>query len=149
MKISEHYTRHHVEFDLYAHKMKIQNVATSVVLRNAEELAANILEPIYELHPNIVSWYRSETLEREYSKFHYMEWCRARKLRTDDASWKSYLGDKNHITGNTVTLMYDEKIVAALQEMEFDILRAETYIHVSYTAGANRKMVITDASLLR
>lgn len=148
MKISKHYTKHHVEFDLYAHKMKIQNEASSLVLRNAELLADKVLEPIYHLHPNIISWYRSEALEREYSKFNYMEWCRSLKLQTNAESWKRYLSDKQHVTGSAVTLMYDKEIVKALREMEFDILGVDTYIHVSYSQN-NRKMVIEDASLVR
>lgn len=147
-RISKHYTVHHVEFDLYALKNKIDNKAPPHVIRNAELVAKHILEPIYDLHPNIISWYRSEALEREYNKFDYLNWCLKNRVVADSNSWQNYLSAKQHISGCAVTLLHDPDIVSALTKMDFDVLGTDTYIHVSYTQR-NRNLIIDDLGLVK
>jgi len=146
MRISEHYSDLDVGFDLLAQKSKIDNTPPREALLAAEKVAENILEPLREKFDfRIVSWYRSPALEREYCKVSYYDWLRENGLSFNEANWARYLNDKQHVLGCAVSLISNEStaIFEWLQQQTFDILQQRgSYIHVSYVAKANRKIVL-------
>lgn len=148
MKISENYTATDVGFDLIAVKNKIDNTPPRNVLRAAEDLAEYVLEPLRAAFQfRIVSWYRSSTLEREYSKPSFFEWCRNNKLPLHDKNWFDYLENKQHVTGHAVSIVSEnlEAMFEHLQGEDFDILQMrDGYIHISYVKGANRRLILKD-----
>lgn len=144
--ISEKYSELDVTFDLIAVKNGIDNSASRSVLNMATDLAENVLEPLAQHFDfRIVSWFRCSTLEREYCKKSYFEWLRTNRLTVSEASWINYLKEKQHITGAAVSIFSNDAqaVFEWLQNQTFDILQMrDGYIHVSYVAGANRKLVL-------
>jgi hypothetical protein len=146
MKISPNYTDLDVGFDLVAIKNKIDNTPPRNVLRAAEDMAEFVLEPLRNAYNfRIVSWYRSPTLEREYSKPGFFDWCRQNKLTCSDKNWFDYIQQKQHVTGHAVSIVSNdlEMIYEYLQSEEFDILQMrDNYIHISFVKGANRRLIL-------
>jgi hypothetical protein len=147
MQISKNFSDVDVSFDLIAIKNKINNVAPRPVLLAAEDLAANVLEPLKEKFDfRIVSWYRSAVLEREYCKGSFHEWTRAKGVAFNDRNWYEYLKEKQHVLGSAVAIVGSDNsaIFEWLQTQTFDILQMrDGYIHVSFVKDANRMLVLS------
>lgn len=149
MRISKNFTSADVEFDLIAVKNKISNKASASVIQCAEDVALNILEKLVEqdFRFNVVSWYRSDALEREYCKISYIEWARknGKSSSWNSKDWFEYRNEKQHITGSAVSIFSGDlqPIFEFLKTLTFDILQLrDGYIHVSYVEGANRGLVL-------
>lgn len=147
MRISNSFTDADVSFDLIAIKNKINNTAPRSALIAAEDLAANILEPLKEKFEfRIVSWYRSAVLEREYCKGSFHEWTRANGVAFNDRNWYEYLKEKQHVLGCAVAIVGSDNsaIFEWLQTQTFDILQMrDGYIHVSFVKDSNRMLVLS------
>lgn len=144
MNISKHFTLDDVQFNEMAIRYGISNELPDELYENAELLAEELLEPLYEKHNDIIitSWYRSEPLEREYCRHSYLRWCVANRMPMNEYSWYDYLAIKPHVTAQAVTLRYTETIFNTLKEMEFTTLQKKDWISVSYVKGQLDRRVI-------
>jgi len=146
-RVSESFTVADVEFDLYALKNRIENTAPPQALRNAEILAKRILEPLRNaVNFQILSWYRSDALEKAYCKNAFYKWTVDNREHFSERTWSKYASEKQHTTGQAVALRSNN--VKALFDyikanLEFDILSMrEGYVHVSFAQDANRKLIV-------
>lgn len=144
MNISKHFTMDDVQFNEMAIRYGIDNELPDDLYENAECLAEELLEPLYEKHKGIIitSWYRSEALEREYCRHSYLKWCVANRVPINEYSWRDYLDIKPHVRAQAVTLRYTEEIFNTLKGMEFTTLQKKDWISVSYIKGQLHRRVI-------
>lgn len=146
-KIGNNFTMYDVQFNEIAIRHGIDNKATDdQVVVNARLLAKGILDPIVEEfgHVHITSWYRSQNLEREYSRNAFMRWCINNRLPIRDDAWEQYLEQKQHYTGSCVTIRGDNDALFQFiaENLDFDVLmHKDHWISVSFTNN-NRKRAI-------
>lgn len=146
-QLSPNYTVKHVQYNELAVRLGIDNRVTSEEqVYNAQALAENVLEPASNMDELfITSWFRCPTLEREYSRLAYAKWAIANRQPLNETSWKLYLLEKQHVTGQAVSfrcqamnIMFD-----FIQTLDFDVLiHKSDWLSVSYNRNGNRKRVI-------
>lgn len=147
MRLSAHFTVYDLEFDMYARKNKIENIAPTAVIQAAEDVAQHILEPLVDagFRFNIASWYRSAALEREYCKTSFLEWSHGNNRNYTQNNWVEYLTGKQHMLGTAVAISGGPlaEIYEFLRQLRFDTLQMrDGYIYVSYVDGANRGLIL-------
>lgn len=148
IQISDNFTLYDVQYNEQAVRLGIDNeVATDAQVNNARALALGILEPLIAEghHFHITSWYRSEALEKDYSRNAYVQWCIANRRHIRPESWRDYLELKQHQSCCAVTLRgrNNKGLFEFIQQLpEFDTLQDKTHwISVSLTTN-NQKRVI-------
>lgn len=146
MKISKHYTLDDVEYNELAIRLDIDNSLPKSLVDKASCLAENLLDPLKERFPHMVltSWYRSEKLEKVYSRQDFAEWCFYTNNPISSRSWVVFLARRRHITARAVTIAYDEQIVEAIRNMQYTHLKAKKWISVSYEPSKLDRLETTD-----
>lgn len=146
LTVSDNFDLHDVQFNEWAHRLGIDNVLPLDLLENAEALAQNVLEPLLVKFPDlaITSWYRSEALERDYSRRTFALYCVKNRLPINQESWGVYMVDNQHASGGAATIRVRDLDAAFefIQSLEFDVLQHKTHwLSVSFSTD-NRNRVI-------
>lgn len=148
IQISDNFTLYDVQYNEQAVRLGINNdISSDALADNARALALGILEPLIAagFQYYITSWYRSEALEKDYSRNAYVQWCIANRLHIRPESWRTYLEQKQHQSCCAVTLRSrnNSGLFEFIQTLPaFDTLQNKTHwISVSLTKN-NQKRVI-------
>lgn len=155
-RLSTNFIMREVARSNVADRWGIDNTPSAIVLRRAEDLAKNILQPVrnkYGISFSPNSWYRCEQLERIIAKNGFERWCNRHGYSSYDArAWVLYLSKKQHPTG----MAADIEIPGVNNDRLFDWIKdnlkydqlirefrragdpASGWVHVSFNADGNR-----------
>lgn len=160
-RLTKHFTHSEVARSYTASRHGIDNTPTPIVLKNAQSLAINILEPI-RIHFGIPfspsSWYRSEALEKHICWDAFLKWCPRNGFPgpTDDA-WAEYFSRKSHPNGEAADIEIpgisnDYLFDWVKDNLQFDQLIREFpkagdpmsgWVHISWSDTHNRNQSFT------
>jgi len=106
-KLSTYFKMYEVEKSSTANRLMIDNTPTTPILKNAQRLAKDVLDPIRDnfnipFSPN--SWFRCEDLEKTITKKSFQAWCSRKGKPINDTSWKEYFSLKSHPTGEAADI---------------------------------------------
>lgn len=120
------YSLSDIEYHETAVRLNIANKASAEVQEAAFTIMP-LLEKIKKKFPEmqIISWYRSEALEREVSRFAYATWCIKERIHINADTWHNFYESQQHSTGKRVSFRVPNKhdeVVEFLKDQDFDVL---------------------------
>jgi len=159
--ISKHFRHYEVIRSETAAREEIDNqIYCPRVRYNAEQLGANVLDPVREhfgpYGPN--SWFRGEDLERVIAGSGYLSWCKRHGREVNEVSWKIYFFNKQHPQGCAADIEIDgvsndDLFMWIKDNLKFDQLIREFavagqprsgWVHVSWDPnGKNRNQAFS------